>query len=97
METRLAGIVITLWFFFGLLSLFIASVFSPMGMGLLLPDRHPLSWIYPALLLLPPITLGLHRVSTSTASRLLLFAVATALGISALALFAFLAATFVGH
>lgn len=97
MESRLAGIVATLWFFFALLSLFIALVFSPMGVGLLLPNTHPITWIYPAFLTLPPVVLGLGRLIGTTGSRLLLWLLAAALGVVALLLFAYLAATFVGH
>jgi multidrug efflux pump subunit AcrB len=44
MTGRLTGIVATLWFFTAMLSLFIAMVFSPMGLGLLLLDSHPVTW-----------------------------------------------------
>jgi len=97
MESRLAGIVATLWFFLALLSLFIALVFSPMGLRLLLPDAHPITWIYPALLTVPPVVLGLERLIGTRVSRLLLWPLASALGVVALLLFAYLAATFVGH
>jgi hypothetical protein len=97
MESRLAGIVATLWFFFALLSLFIALVFSPMGLRLLVPDTHPITWIYPAFLILPPMVLGVGNLIGTRASRLLLWPLAAAQGMVVLALFAYLAATFVGH
>lgn len=97
MESRLTGVVATLWFFFAVLSLFIAVGFSPLGLRLLLPGTHPNTWIYPALLTLPPIALGSSRIVGSTNARLLLWPLATVLGVAAVLLFAYLAATFVGH
>lgn len=97
MTGRLTGIVATLWFFTALLSLFIALVFSPMGMRLLLPGTHPVTWLYPAFLMLPPVVLGLSTIIGAKVSRLLLWPLALALGLMAFLLFGFLAATFVGH
>ena len=57
MRTRLFGIVATLWFFVAVLSLFVALVFSPLGLRLLLPGAQPSTWIYPTLLTVPPIFL----------------------------------------
>jgi hypothetical protein len=97
MESRLAGIVATLWFFFALLSLFIALIFSPLGPRLLLPGTHPSTWIYPAFLTLPPVILALRMLIGKRVSHLLLWPLATALALVSLLLFAFLAATFVGY
>jgi len=97
MASRLTGIVATLWFFFALLSLFIALVFSPMGLRLLLPGNHPVTWFYPVLLVLPPVVLGLGKAIGTRLSPLLLWPLAVSLGLVALLLFGFLAATFVGH
>lgn len=97
MKTRLLGMVATLWFFFALASLFIAAVLSPMGLSLLLPDRHPSSWLYPALLSVPPIVLlGQHFLSARL-SKTLLWPLAVALGLFAFLLFAFLASFFFAH
>lgn len=97
MTSRLAGIVGTIWFFFALLSLFIALAFSPMGLRLLLPGEHPITWLYPAFLALPPVVLGLGSVIGAKVSRLLLWPLAVALGLIAFLLFGFLTASFVGH
>lgn len=97
MESRLAGIVATLWFFFALLSLFIASVISPMGLRLLLPGTHPTTWIYPVLLTLPPVAIGLGKFIGPRRSRQLLWPLGGALGVAASLLFLYVAATFVGH
>ena len=97
MASRLTGIVATLWFFFALLSLFIALAFSPMGLSLLLPGNHPITWLYPAFLVLPPVVFGLGKVMGTRVSSLLLWPLAVALGLIALLLFSFLAVTFVGH
>lgn len=97
MTSRLAGIVGTLWFFFALLSLFIALAFSPMGLRLLLPGVHPITWLYPAFLVLPPVVLALGSVIGNKVSRLLLWPLAVALGLLAFLLFAYLAAIFVGY
>jgi uncharacterized membrane protein YfhO len=97
MTGRLTAIVATLWFFIVLLSLFIALVFWPMRLGLLLPGTHPLTWLYPAILLLPPVVLGLRTIVGARVSRLLLGPLALALGLIAFFLFGFLAATFVGR
>jgi len=97
MTSKLTGIVATLWFFFALLSLFIASAFSPMGLRLLLPDAHPITWIYPAFLVLPPVVLSLSAIIGTRVSRLLLWPLAVALGLIAFLLLGYLAGTFVGH
>ena len=97
LENRLAGLVATLWFFFALLSLFIALVFSPMGLRLLLPGTHPGTWVYPALLTLPPIALGCQKLAGRVISRLMLWTITLSLAVVALLLFAFLAASFVGY
>lgn len=95
--SRLTGIVATLWFFFALLSVFIALVFSPMGLRLLLPSTHPITWLYPAFIALPPVVLGLTAVIGTRVSRLLLWPLAGTLGLAAFLLFSFLAVTFVGQ
>lgn len=97
MTSRLAGIVGTLWFFFALLSLFIALVMSPMGLRLLLPGMHPITWLYPAFLTLPPAVLVLGSFIDNKVSRLVLWPLVVALGLLAFLLFGYLAATFVGH
>lgn len=97
MESRLAGIVATLWFFFALLSLFIASVLSPMGLRLLLPGTHPTTWIYPVLLTLPPVAIGLGKFIGTRRLRLLLWPLGVALGVVASLLFFYFAAIFFGH
>ncbi|PZU62897.1 hypothetical protein [Sphingobium sp.] len=84
-------------FFFALFSLFIALAFSPMGLRLLLPGSHPITWLYPAFLALPPAILVLGSVIGNKVSRLLLWPLAVALGLLAFLLFGYLAATFVGH
>lgn len=97
MENRLSAIVATLWFFFALLSLFVASVFSPMGLRMLLPGTHPTTWIYPVLLTLPPVAIGLGKFIGARRSRLLLWPLGGALGVVASLLFLYAAATIVGH
>jgi len=97
MGSRLVGIVATLWFFFALLSLFVALAFSPMGLRLLIPGSHPGTWLYPAFLALPPIVLASQSLLGRRASRLVLWPLAVALSALAFLLFAFLGSTFVGH
>ena len=72
MTGRLTGIVAALWFFFALLSLFIALAFLPLGLRLLLPSTTPSTWVYPLLLALPPIVLGFGRFLGPRVSSLLL-------------------------
>ena len=97
MANRLAGFVATLWFFFALLSLFIALALSPMGLGLLLPDTHPITWVYPALLALPPIALVCQKFVSTQVFRVVFWALALSLAVVGLALFAFLFGVFLGH
>lgn len=97
MGTRLVGIVATLWLFFALLSLFVAFALSPMGLRLLLPATHPASWIYPALLVFPPVALLSRRLLGTRLSTGLLWTLTLALSLMALALFAFIGAMFLGH
>lgn len=97
MGTRLAVIAATLWFFFALLSLFVALALSPMGLRLLLPAAHPTSWIYPTLLVVPPIVLLSRRLLGARLSSSLLWALTLALGLMAVVLFAFIGALFFGH
>ena len=96
MSARLTGIVATLWFFFAVASLFIALALSPLGIRLLLPGLHPTSWIYPALLLFPPLLLIGQRVMGERAARSLGWILAISMTAAGLLLFAFLAATFLG-
>ncbi|ANK12903.1 hypothetical protein [Erythrobacter neustonensis] len=97
MGNRLAGIAATLWFFFALLSLFVALALSPMGLRLLLPTAHPASWIYPTLLVAPPIALLSQRLLGARLSSRLLWPLTLALGIMLLALITLIGALFLGH
>lgn len=97
MENRLIGIVATLWFFIALLSLFVALVLSPMGLRLLLPGSHPSTWLYPALLTIPPVVLASRNLLGRTVSRPLLWLLVTALAVFTMLLFGFLGSIFVGH
>ncbi len=97
MANRLTGIIITLWFFFAVLSVFVALAFSPMGLRLLLPDKHPVSWVYPALLVLPPVTLALQSVLSARLSRILLWALLVPLTALTLLLVAFFGSAFFAH
>jgi len=93
----LTGIIITLWFLFAVLSVFVALAFSPMGLRLLLPDKHPVSWVYPALLVLPPVTLALQSVLSARLSRILLGALIVPLTALTLLLVAFFGSAFFAH
>ena len=97
MANRLTGIIITLWFLFAVLSVFVALAFSPMGLRLLLPDKHPVSWVYPALLVLPPVTLALQSVLSAMLSRILLGALIVPLTALTLLLVAFFGSAFFAH
>lgn len=97
MANRLTGIIITLWFLFAVLSVFVALAFSPMGLRLLLPDKHPVSWVYPALLVLPPVTLALQSVLSARLSRILLGALIVPLTALTLLLVAFFGSAFFAH
>jgi len=97
MERRLIGIVATLWFFFALLSLFVALAFSTMGLRMLLPGVQPKTWIFPVFLALPPAILASQKLLTPRVSRILLWPVAVALATLALLLLIFLASTFFGR
>ena len=96
MSARLNGIVATLWFFFAIASLFIALALSPMGLRLLLPGSQPTSWIYPSLLLFPPLLLVGQRVVGTRASKVIGWALAIAMAVVGLLLILFLAAKFLG-
>lgn len=97
MGTRLFGIIVTLWFFFALQSLFVALVLSPMGLRLLLPGANPTSWLYPALLVCPPFALLTQRLVGSRLSNALLWFFALVLGGMVALLFVFLGSLFFGH
>ena len=97
MRNRLIGIVATLWFFFAVLSLFMALAISPMGLRLLLPGTRPITWLYPALLIMPPVILACQNGLGAKLSRTLLWLFASVLAAFALVLFAFLSLMFVGH
>ena len=97
MANRLTSIVITLWFFFAVLSVFVALVFSPMGLRLLLPDKHRVSWVSPALLVLPPVSLALQSVLSARLSRILLWALLVPLAALTLLLVAFFGSAFFAH
>jgi len=90
MSLRLAKIILPLWLCFTLMSVSIALFFSPMGLRLLLPEWHPLSWIYPALIVLPPIVVGTQKHLNTRASRLMMWSIAVPLAAFALLLLAFL-------
>ena len=96
MGQRLTSILVTLWFFFAIASLFIALAMSPMGIRLLLPNSQPSSWLYPALLALPPIPFLVQHSLGSRVSRPLAFILATSLAFVGLLLFLFVASMFVG-
>ncbi|OJY61606.1 MAG: hypothetical protein BGP16_06510 [Sphingobium sp. 66-54] len=97
MANRLAAIIITLWLFFALLSVFVALAFSPMGLRLLLPDRHPVSWVYPALLIVPPVALASQSLLSARFSRLSLWIIVIPLGAFTLLLLAFFGSAFFAH
>lgn len=97
MENRLAGIVATLWFFFALLSLFLALAFSPIGLRSLLPGPHPITWICPVLLAMPPMALAYRLILGRAVPRLCLWAVAILLAAFGFLLVVFVVTTFVGH
>ena len=96
MSQRLSSILMTLWFFFAIASLFIALALSPMGIRLLLPGSQATSWVYPALLVLPPLLLLVQRSLGSRVSRPLALILAASLALIGLLLFVFLASMFVG-
>ena len=97
MGSRLTGIVATLWFFIAILSLFVALVLSPMGLRLLLPGSSPVTWVYPALLTIPPVALACQKYLGRSVSAVLLWLIAISLSAFALLLFALLATTFLGN
>lgn len=97
MMERLSGIVATLWFFFALLSLFVALAFSPLGLRLLLPGIHPFTWIYPAFLVVPPFVLAGRKVLNPKNFRGLLWILASGLAAMGLLLGAFITTMLVGH
>ena len=96
MGHRLTGMLMTAWFFVAMASLFIAGALSPMGLRLLLADTHPVSWIYPALLISPPLVLLGQRALEPRISRPLAWVLTIILAMFAFLLFVFLAATFLG-
>jgi hypothetical protein len=96
MESRLFGIVATAWLFFTILSLFVALAFSPMGLRLLLPEKHPVTWVYPALLIAPPLIVAFHGMLGPKATRVLLWAMAIALTACAMLLIVFFGAAMFG-
>ncbi len=97
MSTRLLGIVGTLWFFVALMLVFSTALFSPRGVSILLPERHPATWIVPSLLIAPPSFLAAHRYLSSKFSTPLGWVLAVILVLPVIALFLWLAAIFVGH
>lgn len=68
-----------------------------MGLRLSLPREHPTSWVYPALLVCPPVVLLTQRLLGAKFSNAALWSLAVALGLMAFALFAFIGAMFLGH
>jgi hypothetical protein len=97
MANRLTGIILTLWFFFAVLSVFVALAFSPMGLRLLLPDKHLISWVYPALLVVPPVALASQSLLSARLSRILLWALVVPLTAFTLLLIAFFGSAFFAH
>ena len=97
MSTRLVGIVATLWFFFALLSLFIALALSPLGLRLLLPAANPASWVYPSLLVFPPVVLLTQRLLGATLSKMALRFLALTLGSMTLLMFVFVRSLILGR
>ena len=95
-STRLLGIVGTLWFFFAIMEMFVASI-SPMGIRILLPERHPATWIASMLLFGTPILILSQRFAPPKVAGVLSWITVAGLGFFVVALFAFLAAMFVGH
>ena len=53
--------------------LVVALALSPLGLGLLLPERHPATWIYPALILMPPMIFASHRALGPKTVRVVLW------------------------
>ena len=94
---RLVGILGTLWFFFALMMIFIATVLSPMGLRILLPDRQPATWALLGLLFGTPLLLaGLHFAPPKV-SAVLIWVICGFLALLTAALFLFLTALFVGR
>ena len=93
-KARLTGVVATLWAFFALFSVFVALTLSPMGLRLLLPSTHPSTWIYPALLVIPPSVLLCQRFLSMRVAQVLLWCLSLALGAFTLLLVAFTASFF---
>ena len=97
MNARLVGIVGTLWFFFALMMLFIAFVYSGVGFRLLLPEGHPATWIVPILLFGVPALLASQRFVSPKFSRPVFWMALIGLAVLGVGLFAFLSSIFVGH
>jgi multidrug efflux pump subunit AcrB len=97
MANRLTGIILTIWFFFVVLSVFVALAFSPMGLRLLLPDKHPVSWVYPALIVVPPVALASQGIFSARLSRILLWALVVPLTVFTLLLIVFFGSAFFAH
>ncbi|MEE4317295.1 MAG: hypothetical protein V2I74_09965 [Erythrobacter sp.] len=95
MDSRVSGTLLTAWFFFAIASL-LAAALSPSGFGLLLPGLHPVTWFYPAGLLLPPLVLLSQRALGPDVSRPIALILTTILGLFALVVIAGLASYVLG-
>lgn len=96
MGPRIFGIVVTGWFLFTILSLVVALAFSPMGLRLLLPEEHPVTWIYPALLVLPPVIIATRNLLGARATLFLLWPLAVVLAAFDVLLLVFLGSALLG-
>lgn len=83
MSHRLSGALMTAWVFFAIASL-LAVALSPSGFSLLLPGFHPVTWLYPAGLLLPPLVLFSQRALGPNVSRPVALTMTAILGLFAL-------------
>jgi hypothetical protein len=96
MTSRLFGIVATFWLMFTVFSLIVALAFSPMGLHLLIPDKHPITWVYPALIVVPPVLLASQNLLKPKAIRLILWPLAIMLTGFVMVLLLFLGSAFFG-